>query len=52
MFTLQSFTSPNVACLYTVLSNSFGMPATTGGSHIPTHLAIMLNCTDAQCTAN
>lgn len=40
------------ACLYTVMTNSNGMPGCIGRSHSPAHLAIMLNCLVAHCTAH
>lgn len=39
------------ACLYTVMTSSNGMLGRIGRSHSPAHLAIMLNCLVAHCTA-
>lgn len=39
------------ACLYTVMTSSNGMSGCIGRSHSPAHLAIMLNCLVAHCTA-
>lgn len=40
------------ACLYTVMTSSNGMLGCIGRSHSPAHLAIMLNCLVAHCTAH